>query len=83
MSILILRRLVNRYNYYYSRVGYYNNGETIEDKVRRYTNYKNEVSESDLKILIGGKEPDYPIHTIGTIKLRKSFMSSYYKIIDN
>lgn len=56
---------------------------TIEDEVRKYVNDKNEISESNLKILMGGNELGYPIHTVGTIKLKKQFLKPYYKIIDN
>lgn len=56
---------------------------TIEDEVRKYANDKNEVAESDLKLVSGGGKLGYPIHTVGTIKLRKQFFKPYYKIIDN
>lgn len=56
---------------------------TIEDEVRKYANDKNEVSTSNLKLVLGGKDPEYPIHTVGTITLKKCFMKPYYKIIDS
>lgn len=56
---------------------------TIEDEVRKYANDKNEVSTSNLKLVTGSKSLGYPVHTVGTIKLRKQFLKPYYKIIDN
>jgi hypothetical protein len=56
---------------------------TIEDEVRKYANDKNEVSESNLRLVTGSKSLGYPIHTVGTIKLKKQFLKPYYKIIDN
>lgn len=81
MSILILRRLVNRYNYYYDRVGYYNDGSvTIEDKVRRCANHENEICTSDLRRIIGIKELGYPTQKVGSLTLKKVFLKPYYKI---
>lgn len=56
---------------------------TIEDEVRKYANDKNEVAVSNLKLLSNSKSLGYPVHSVGTIKLRKQFLRPYYKIIDN
>lgn len=56
---------------------------TIEDEVRKYANDKNEVAVSNLKLLSNNKTLGYPVHSVGTIKLRKQFLRPYYKIIDN
>jgi len=55
---------------------------TIEDEVRKYANEKNEVAESNLKLVIGSEKLDYPIHTVGSIKLKKCFLKPYYEIIN-
>ncbi len=56
---------------------------TIEDELRKYVEGDNKVATSNLKLVIGGKSPDYPVHVVGGIKLRKEFLKPYYKIIDN
>jgi hypothetical protein len=81
MSILILRRLVNHYNYYYNRVGYYNDESiTIEDRVRKCVNNENEISMRDLQEIIGVKELGYPYQKVGSITLKKVWLKPYYKI---
>lgn len=82
MSILILKRLVNRYNYYYNCVGCYSDNDK-ERKIIEICKYNaNYISERNLASIIG-KEPDYPCHKVGSITLKKVFMKSFYELQHN
>ncbi len=80
MSILILKRLVNRYNYYYSRVGRYSSEEMeMEKNIIEKSDYNGYISVEDLTSIIDG-EPNYPYHKVGSTTLKKVFMKSLYQI---
>ena len=53
--------------------------KTMTERVKEFMNDGGEISKYDLKNILGSS-PDYPVHVVGDIKMRKVYLKPIYRI---